>query len=363
MRSGIAGAVPVGDYVLARHMANDLDCLAASLHARRSSMFENERLDNLSSLKELPDLFQAVFPNREIDGSREFQHMLIDELVREISGFHAYMAGPGMSLIDWTLIRFQAENVKLLLRSYFTKKPVEDINGTFVSLPRELALEKKVFKSAESIDDFVRSAPRGFFRDTLGEALKLYPDYRGSFFFEAMLDKGYFHTLAERVEKIPGEERDFIRPIVCQEIDIFHLMLVARGRFFYNLSPEMLQPLHVGGSRITRSLFSAMLRNSDLNASVSLVSERVLDTPLFREGSGDALTTVDASVLEGQAWRRFYRLSNLSFRKSHMGLGTVIGYIGLRRVEAANLIAISEGIRNGVGPEKIRRRLISRNTA
>ena len=41
-----------------------------------------------------------------------------------------------------------------------------------------------------------------------------------------------------------------------------------------------------------------------------------------------------------------------------MGLGAVIGYIGLRRIEIANLIAISEGIRQKLSPDTIRRHLI-----
>jgi len=43
-----------------------------------------------------------------------------------------------------------------------------------------------------------------------------------------------------------------------------------------------------------------------------------------------------------------------------MGLGAIVGYAGLRRVEVANLITISEGIRGGMAAEAIRGRLIPR---
>jgi len=145
-----------------------------------------------------------------------------------------------------------------------------------------------------------------------------------------------------------------------QEVDIFHLMLVTRGRFHYSLAPEMLRPLHVAGTRIPRSLFVAMLNDPDIYASVGRVSERVLDAAPFEHGPNDGSTTVDASALEGLAWKRFFRLANLAFRQSHMGLGAIVGYAGLRRVEVANLITISEGIRNGMAAETIRGRLIPR---
>jgi vacuolar-type H+-ATPase subunit C/Vma6 len=41
-----------------------------------------------------------------------------------------------------------------------------------------------------------------------------------------------------------------------------------------------------------------------------------------------------------------------------MGLGAVIAFTALRRVELANLITISEGIRNGMEAAAIRTRLI-----
>ncbi len=86
----------------------------------------------------------------------------------------------------------------------------------------------------------------------------------------------------------------------------------------------------------------------------------MLDAAPFEDGPKDGSTVIDASVLEGLAWKRFFRLANLAFRRSHMGLGTIMGYMGLRRMEAANLITISEGIRSDMAAETIRGRLIPR---
>jgi vacuolar-type H+-ATPase subunit C/Vma6 len=44
-----------------------------------------------------------------------------------------------------------------------------------------------------------------------------------------------------------------------------------------------------------------------------------------------------------------------------MDLGAVVGYAGIRRVEVANLISLSEAIRTGMAAEVIRARLIPRN--
>ncbi len=343
-----------------QRIANDLDYLAARLHARRSLMAEAERLDGLCHIRSLPEFYHTIFPESEFKGVLDFQRLLVYELIAELSGFRAHMSGPGADLIDWTLVRFQVENLKVLIRACLTKAPIEELFGHLVPLPKELALDIQGLAEAESPEDFVRLVSKGLLRENLEMALENYRDYPRPFFFEAALDRAYFQGLVARTEGLSREDLDIVKPMVYQEVDIFHLMLVARGKFYYNLAPEMLRPFYVAGTRITRGFFAAMLNDPDLYTSAGRVTERVLDAASFEHGPNDGSMAVDASVLESLAWKRFFRLANLAFRQSHMGLGAIMGYAGLRRVEVANLITISEGIRNGMAAETIRGRLIPR---
>jgi vacuolar-type H+-ATPase subunit C/Vma6 len=343
-----------------QRITNDLDYLAARLHACRSRMAEAQRLDNLCYIRSLPEFYPAIFPESEFKGVLDFQRMLVQELISELSGFRAHMPSLGADLIDWTLVRFQVENLKTLIRAFLTEVPIEELYGHLVSLPRELALDTQGLAAAKSLEDFVLLVPRGLLQENLKKVLENYHDYPRPFFFETALDRGYFQGLVARTERLSQEDREIVKPMVCQEVDIFHLMLVARGKFHYSLTPEMLRPLHVAGTRIPRALFADMLNDPDLYTSVGRVAERVLDAAPFEHGQNIGSMAVDASVLEGLAWTRLFRLANLAFRQSHMGLGAIMGYAGLRRVEVANLITISEGISSGMAAETIRGRLIPR---
>ncbi|MBA4418528.1 MAG: hypothetical protein C0392_11570 [Syntrophus sp. (in: bacteria)] len=392
MQTTIAGSGTVLVIASKQQIANDLDYLAARLHARRSRMAEAERLDVLCHIRSLPEYFHTIFPESEFKGILDFQRLSVHELIGELSGLRAHMSGPGADLLDWTLVRFQVENLKVLIRVCVTKAPIEELYGHLVSLPRELALDTQGLAAAESPEDFVRLVPKGLLRENLEKALEMnypatsrgvskvrqesedllegssglnargaiYRDYPRPFFFEAALDRGYFQGLVARMERLPLKDREIIKPMVYQEVDIFHLMVVARGKFHYSVTPEMLRPLHIPGTRIPRALFATMLNDPDLYTSVGRVAERVFDTSPFKHGPKDGSIAVDAPALEGLAWTRFFRLSNLAFRQSHMGLGAIMGYVGLRRVEVANLITISEGIHGGIAAETIRGRLIPR---
>ncbi len=341
-----------------RHIAKDLGYLAARLHGRRSRMAEGERLEALCRLGGLDELFRTLFPDVDLVSARDFQGYCVLELVRELSGFHAYLAGPGADLLDYTLVRLQVENLKTAIRGWQTKTPAGELGGHLLPLPAELTFDYKGLAGAESLEDFVHLVPKGDLRESLEHALKVYPDHPRPFFLEAALDHGYFQKLLSVAGRLPREDQDTVLPVACQEVDTFHLMLVARGKFHYGLAPDLLRPLHVGGTRIPRGLFVTMLADPDLASAANRVAGRVFDAAYSDGASCETPMSADSAALERLAWKRFVRLANLAFRKSHMGLGAVYGYVGLRRVEVANLITICEGIRGGLAAETIRGRMI-----
>lgn len=362
VQTAIAGTSITSSLTPIGGSVRDIDYLAARLHGRRSRMAEEERLDALCRIRTLPELFRTLFPEADIKGIVDFQRLLVQELIGELSTLRACMACPGSDLLGRILVRFQVENLKVVLRACLSRASAEIIERYLVSLPADLGLNIAGLSTAESLPGFVRLMPAGLLQENLERALALYGDNPRSFFFEAALDRGYLQGLIAGVEELPREDREIIGPMAYQEADIFHLMLVARGKFYYSLTPTLLGPLHVHGTRIPGGLFAALLSGPDLSTSISLVAERVLDVMPSRGGDRDKLPTFNGALVEALAWKRFVRLANLAFRKGHMGLGAVMGYAALRRIEVANLITISEGIYRNMAPEIIRGRLIPRTT-
>ena len=103
-----------------------------------------------------------------------------------------------------------------------------------------------------------------------------------------------------------------------------------------------------------------MLADPDVYTSLSRAVGRAIDTapPEVQPTDGTASACDYGAAVERLAWARFLRLANLAFRRSHIRFGAVAGYIGLRRVETANLITISEGIEKGMDTETIRAHLV-----
>jgi vacuolar-type H+-ATPase subunit C/Vma6 len=346
---------------MTRAMADDLDYLAARLHGRRSRLAEAERLDTLCRIRTIPELVPAIYPDAPALTAARFQRRLTQDLALELSGFFGHLTQAGSDLLAWMLVRFQVENMKVLVRGSVNPTPSDVLREHLLVLPDGLAMDTDSLASAESLNALIDRLPVGAPRTSLREVAGLHLDPPRPFLLEAALDRGYFEELLARADRLSGEDKEWIRPLILQEVDLFQLMLVVRGKFHYGLTAESLFPFHVRWGGIPGERFSAMLADPDLPTAGGRTAGRVLDVPPSeRKSPSEASAAVEPATLEALAWTRFLRLANRAFRRSHMGLGTVVGYAGIRRVEVANLITLSEGIRIGMAPEAIRARLIPR---
>lgn len=331
-------------------IVNDLDYLAARLHGRREKMAEGARLDALCRLASVPDLARALYPAAAPSTAEELQRRLVEDLADELSVLTSFLTGPWAGLIEWMLKRFEAENIKTLIRGLGAAAVPDAARPRLIPLPATPARDAAAPAAARTIGELIRLLPEGVLKSGLKEAVLVYPAGSRPFFYEAALDRAYLRELLRRAGKLPGPDREATGAMVRQEADIFHLALTARGKFVYGLKKEVLLALHVEGTEISSKRFAAMLGAADLAAALEIL-------PAKLKGSRGYLPAPEPAAVEAMARRRFLRLADRAFRNSHIGFGTVAGYAALRRLETANLITLCEGLRLGIPGADIRARL------
>jgi vacuolar-type H+-ATPase subunit C/Vma6 len=344
-------------------VARDLDFLAARLHGRRSGLAEGDQLDALCRVRSLHELARALCPGLAVPHAADIQQRLVHDLLDELSDVLAQVPPAPARLIAWLRVRFGIENLKVAARGFATRTPPAVLEQYVLPLPADLAADLEPLATAPDVDAFVEALPEGAFPAEAEPVLEAYRAMPRPFFLEAALDQAYFTELLARTGRLPARERRGVAPIVEQEVDTYHLALASRGRFRYELEPDVLALLHVPGTALDRDIFAAMLAAPDLPAAAARAVGRVVDRlprePREEEASADAY----AEALEGLAWSRYLRAANLVFRRHHMGLAAVVAYTAIRRVEVANLITLSEGIRADLGADAIRARLVPHRDA
>jgi vacuolar-type H+-ATPase subunit C/Vma6 len=352
---------------MATPIANNLDYLAARLHARRSLLAEGARLDELCRLRELSALFDAVQPNSGCDSTVFFQRRLVEGLAAELAAIRNELAGAVRDVVDWMLVRFEVENLKVQVRGVASRAAPDEVGSHLIRLPGRAAPRRPgrpgIVSGRDAAGPSASVSFRGLaeglapgpFRSAMEAALAKYGESPRPFFVEAGLDHAYLRELLARGTRLPEPERAYALPLLQQEADIFNLMLALRGRFHYALPAGTLRAWRVVPTALGTRRFAAMLDDTDLrSAAARMVGVAIDGLPPRRDG-GEA---VDVAVLESMAWQRLGRLANRAFRRSHMGVAAIVGYAGIRRIEVANLITVSEGIRAGVPADRLRARLI-----
>jgi vacuolar-type H+-ATPase subunit C/Vma6 len=251
------------------------------------------------------------------------------------------------------LMRFKIENLKVVVRSLVSQVPLPRIARLLVPLPPPLAFKVDEAAYRAPIDFLVRFTPPQMLHKAMVRSMMKLEEPSQLFLLETKLDREFLACLQQRADEVSGRARDEIRQLFAQEIDIFHLLLAIRGGQHYKLKQELLFPFHIKGTRIAASHFAAMLSAGDIPTLVSRCPQLVFDSP----GAYDP--ALEFSSPEREAWKRYLRLANRTYRRDHMGLGVIIGYLGLRRIESANIITLTEGIRQGLPAQTIRLRLIT----
>jgi V/A-type H+/Na+-transporting ATPase subunit C len=339
---------------MAKAFCDNLTYLAAKLHARRSRMLEGNRLEALCHIRSLSELGQAVGLDADNPAAAELQRQWVKDLVRELAGFVKHLGEAGSGLFSSLLLRFQIENVKVLIRGVINKIPLDSVQSYLAPLPESMALDLPKLMAANSLEDLLALLPR----ERLYERLRATPltqrDQLTPFHSEMALENGYFQQLLSQTGRLSDEDLAAVRPLVWQEANLFQFMLGTRGKFLYQLPPESLLPWRLGG--LLDAWFKELLAAPDLLTAAKSSVGIVLDE--LPSGRGSTGTALEPATLEALAWKRYARLANLAFRRGNMGLGAVFGYAGLRRVEVANLITLSEGIRMRLANGELRERLI-----
>lgn len=341
---------------MARTSLDNLDYLAARLHARRSRMAENDRLKALCAARTIPELCRGIGLEREYQSPADFQRRLAANLANELAGFTRHIGDAGAGAFSCLLTRFEIENVKVLVRGILNKIPADEIRPHLVPVPERPAMEMQRLVSADSLESLAALLPNGKPYQRLRDAIIIQPNPASSFFLETALDGGYFQELARQIRELSGEDLAAIQPLVQQEANFFRFMLVMRGKFVYGLSSESLLASDPGGG--SQHWLGVLLAMPDILAAAKAGLGIVLDELPAGQAFNEKADYL--ALLEALSWQRYQRLANSAFRRGHMGLGAVFGYAGLRRMEVANLTTLSEAMGRGMAGEEIYARWFAR---
>jgi vacuolar-type H+-ATPase subunit C/Vma6 len=327
-------------------MAN-LDFIVAKVHGMRGLLYEEEPLRQLCNAASVEALAQQLAPNDPVGDAVGLQRVLTAEHLASLFKLYPLLDGWMAEFYLWLLRRYQAENLKVLMRGWAAKLDERAVARYLVRPPDKLALPVAEMMQAASMEALLDAVPQPVLREGPRMGLPHYEHTGQLFFLEAGLDRAYLAELKRLADRAPASQRGAAEPLVAFELDVYNLMLTLRGVFNYGLAFDILRPLLAPFGRYATARRLDALRQAPTREE----AEELIPTALWHPGEGDAETGMR---------RRLYALANRQFYDAGIHFGAVVAFTALKRIELSNLVKISEGVRYGRPADAIRGSLIGR---
>jgi V/A-type H+/Na+-transporting ATPase subunit C len=315
----------------------------AKIRAMLSRLLEPQFFDSLLSAKsfaESVDLLQKTpYGSVTAKADREAPDIhlleegfsLFDETVFRKVGLILSPAEQEFVLL--LLEKFEIEPLKVALRIWYRKLRVDP--GRF--FPQHTVLHPVDYAkviNAQSIEELiVLLAETPYFR-ALARARDQFKQKDSLFYLEASLDLDYYERVLASIARFSPGDRATARRIIGIEIDIENINWLIRLKKYYNLALEdILASVIPGGERVTPDT----VRRSYSTDGLGGILESVAIGPYtqIRE-----MSEQNIYLIEGFLYEFLLREVKRALAGFPFSIGTVLGYLILKRRETRNIISI-----------------------
>lgn len=184
-------------------------------------------------------------------------------------------------------IRYEIEDVKLLLRMLIRKETIKNLDN-HISHTKYHRLDIRALSKVASVEELVDSLKGLPYYKLLKYYLEEDPD-KMMFYMEMSLDHYYFKTLYKKIKGFTTEDRQLMEESIGQNIDVQNLQWIYRGLKYYGLSPEELLNYTLNaGYRLKYRALKVLCYTEDM----TLLAERIRAThygDLFSGGGQETL--------------------------------------------------------------------------
>jgi len=325
--------------------------LNAKVRGQRSRVYEKDRLESLTSCRDLADLARELYPAHPLKDPLALERRLAGDHVADLARLAALVAGAPGELLRWMLHRYQLENLKVLLRWVATGQRGDGWADQIVSVPGADPLPSEDLVTSDGLATFVRRMQRMGFTDLCQELVRRPHVAERAFTIEAAWDLVYYRQLASLAGRVGGQDGARVLELVGHEIDTYALLFALRAKLNYGLeAADIVGLAPTCGRRVGTQTVRQIVHSSDLAMAIARLPSVTL--------GGRSQDLPDIEAVERCLWNRTCALAARTFGSPSQGPGIVVAFFYVKRVELMNLIRLIELLRYRVGRDQIRSRLI-----
>lgn len=274
----------------------------------------------------------------------ELEIILKRYFIEKIFKLRYYFSGEYKILFKTLFMRFEIEDLKIILRGKYIGKSKEEI-VPFLMCKKELSqIDYATVTGATNIEMAIEKLKNTIYYKHLAPLVSSISE-DGLFRIETTLDFQYFSSLRKLIKKLPKEDSKVIEKFIGINSDLLNLQWIYRGKKYYKISQEELLNYTIyDGYYLKRETLKKLCYSKDLDQFFEMIS--VLKYK-------DVFNKEEAEYLEEKNILSYLKKIYEGYkRENKLNISVVMAYIELLIMEIRNIISIVENIRYSTGREE-----------
>lgn len=340
---------------------NSFACYGAvntKLHARRRALLNqsdwNKMLD-FKNVKEVIEFLKKKYGYKEVIPATSTEEVHRGELevalnqyvIYEIEKILYYFSGPYKEFFKTLLMRYEIDNLQLILRTIARDEETDEVKERFVYSEKYRLVSYDKLLSSRSVMQFVENLKGTPYYEILKTTTQEDLTKR-EFHMEMKLNILFYRLLTEKAKRLNEEDRKIAEDMVGTEIDYLNIQWIYRATKYFDISREEILIYSIpGGRKISFARLKELIYTKNLEEFKRL-AENYLGYALFDENNDISLEIATDKMI-------YQLVKNL---KDNENIEMPLAYIYRMGIEVKELIAVTEGIRYELPKEEIKKFLV-----
>ncbi|WP_040212624.1 V-type ATPase subunit [Clostridium polynesiense] len=282
------------------------------------------------------ELFQGIPADSMRRG--HFEVILKRYHIKKLYKLSHYFNGEYKKLIKILFMRYEIEDIKVIIRSKYVNRSREDIEDMLTFKSPLTTIDYDYLLSSNSAEEVIQRLKGTIYYRHIKE-LEDRIRNEGLFRLENNLDFAYYSSLRKFIKKLNNEDKKIISDITGFEADLLNVTAIYRGRKYYDMSPEEMYNYTIYDYyKLNPEILKKMCYVKNFNEYYEILKDLPYKQIIPMNENSDFLI----EAYERASLKKF--LSKY-LASSKQNISIVISYFYLLQIEIQNIVSIVENKR------------------
>ncbi|MGM9974924.1 MAG: V-type ATPase subunit [Clostridiaceae bacterium] len=321
------------------------------IKSMRSSFLTKEQFQKLINTNSFEEAIR--FLKEETDYKELFQGISADSIHRGqfeiiLKRYHIdrlyklthYFSGEYKKLIKIFFMRYEIEDLKVILRSKYVNRSRAEIEDMLAYKNPLNTIDYDYLLSSSDMHQLIGRLEDSIYYKQI-KPFEHTINKEGLFMIENNLDILFHSTLRKFIKHLDPEDREVISDIIGFEADMLNISAIYRGRKYYNLSPEVIYNYTIYDYyKLKPEIMKKLCYAKDMNEYFEILKDLPYKQIIPMNDNEDFLI----EVYERASFKKFL---DKYMAKFQLNISVLMAFFYLLNIEIKNIVSIVENKRYG----------------